>query len=997
MASELPSDVVTGEIEDLVDRYQSLSEHERRQKDEAEVRQQFINPLLRALGWDTTTDQVKPEQRTLVGDADYALSLRGQEQFFIEAKRFSVDLDGTRRLRSDEEQSFVEQAIEYAWHQGCDWAVLTNFSELRLYFTHISKDNLDKGLVFDLDASEFVTGEGISKLSNLSKNAVEKGSLGSLERRRERDSVSTEVLNTLSNARLSLTKDIHESEDLKLDELREGVQRILDRLVVMRVAEDRGVINRDTLLIMMETWEDTTINPELGLLIGKLRGIFREFDSVYNSELFAPHECEEYEISNDILKSVVTELYEYNFAYIDADILGSIYEDYLGHAIEQDTAEIVEQSELRYEDGVYYTPVPVVEYTVSSTLGEQIESVMVEVRESLADEPDFETANEQFNQIEEITFLDVSCGSGSFLIKAYDAFRQAYETYKKLLKDAKDGGMAVDSYSSEIHDIPPDYRKKILRNNIFAVDIDQQAAEIASVNLFLKALMQEEKVPTMLQENIKSGNSLLNGTPEYVAEVLDISVEEAREMGAFDWEEEFKSVFEQGGGFTVIAGNPPWGANIESYRGWLEHDDHYQLATGQYDSYDMFLELTSHLLQDNGTLGFIIPDTIFEEEHTNVREWLIDNHTINQIHKLGEGVFEDVFSPAAILQYTKEEPDKDHTIQCSVLRKEDRKKMKGAKGEALNTLIESRENITKQERFKTRDYSFTVFAGEQDYEIMEQMESDTVDTGDVLIDGRGDEIGKTGNIMRCPSCMDWDTYPQSRAASKGGGYYSKTCTHCGHEYEFEEAIETRSIIEDHQPDDSWKKLYFGEHIVRYREGGSQWIDDSVDGIGFKHKSAFEPPKILVRKTGFGFNAMIDYSDARCLQVVYIFQLQDDSEYDAEYFLGFLNSRVMLYYHTKNESEIEWESYPYKTQGMVMDLPYPKVDFDDEDQVEQYDEFVELVRSASQTPGEISREKDWKIERLAMDLYDIPEENRSRIWSELDELQRLQVVRELFPE
>ncbi len=994
MAVDIPSDVVTEEIEGLVERYESLSDHERRQKDEAEVRQQFINPLLRALGWDTSTDQVMPEQRTLVGDADYALSLRGQEQFYIEAKRFSADLDGTRRVRG-EEQSFVEQAIEYAWHQGCDWAVLTNFSELRLYFTHVSKDNLDEGLVFDLDASDFPTDEGLSQLSNLSKKAVEGGSLESLERRRGRDSVTAEVLNTLSNARLSLTKDVHESEDLDLDEIREGVQRILDRLVVMRVAEDRGVINRDTLLQMMETWQKTSINPELRLLVGELKNVFREFDSVYNSELFAPHDCEDYNITNDVLREIIEELYEYNFAYIDADILGTIYEDYLGHAIEQDTAEIVEQSELRYEDGVYYTPVPVVEYTVDSTLGDRIENIMADVRESLADDPDFETANEQFNRIEEITFLDVSCGSGSFLIKAYDTFRDAYEEYKELLKDSKEGGMAVDSYSSEIHDIPSDYRQQILRNNIFAVDIDKQATEIASVNLFLKALKQGEKIPTILQENIKSGNSLLNGSPEDIADVLDVSVDEAKEMGAFEWDEEFETVFEQGG-FSVIAGNPPWGADIEAYRAWLEYDDNYQLATGQYDSYDVFLELTAHLLEDDGTLGFIIPDTIFEDEHTNVREWLIDNYTLNQIHKLGEGVFEDVFSPAAIIQYTKTPPTEDHTIQCSVLRKEDREQMAGAKGEALGSLIKSRQNITKQERFKERDYAFTVFAGEEDYEIMETMETDTLETSDVLIDGRGDEIGKTGNIMRCPSCMEWDTYPQSRAASKGGGYYDKTCTHCGHDYAFEDAVETRSIIKDHQPDSEWKKLYFGEHVVRYREGGFEWIDDSVEGIGFKDDSAFAPPKILVRKTGFGFNAMMDYTNARCLQVVYIFQMQD-TQYDPEYFLGLINSRVMLYYHTKEQSEIEWESYPYKTQGMIMSLPYPEIDFDDDEEVEVYNEFVELVQEVSRTPGEISRETDWEIERLAMELFGIPEDTRSRIWSELDELQRLQVVRELFPE
>lgn len=117
---DLPSNVDVDAIEELVDRYQSLTDYERRQKDEVEVRQQFLNPLIRPLGWDTTTDQVMPEQRTLIGHADYALSLNGRERFFMEAKRFSKDLDGKRTIRSDENQSYKEQVIDYAWHQGCD-------------------------------------------------------------------------------------------------------------------------------------------------------------------------------------------------------------------------------------------------------------------------------------------------------------------------------------------------------------------------------------------------------------------------------------------------------------------------------------------------------------------------------------------------------------------------------------------------------------------------------------------------------------------------------------------------------------------------------------------------------------------------------------------------------------------------------------------------------------------------------------------------------------
>lgn len=1003
---QIVDDIDVDQIEDLADDFSSLSKYERDQMNEATVRQQYINPLLRALGWDTTSDQVLPEQRTLSGDADYALSLNGREQFFIEAKAPARDLDDTRRKRG-EDQPFAVQAIDYAWHQGCDWAVLTNFDTLRLYFTHVPKDQFEEGLVMELSVDEFTTDDGLEQLAQISKPAVANGSLGALERSRERDSVTDEIMNALSKARVQLTQDIHESHsELDMDHLRDGVQRILDRLVVMRVAEDRTIIPRDSLLNMVESWSDTTINPDVRTLVKDLKNSFRDFDSVYNSELFAEHECEDFEISNEVLIEIIEELYDYDFAYIDADVLGSIYEDYLGHAIDdkggEEDLEIVTQADERREGGIYYTPVPVVEYIVESTLGEKLDQIMQSVEEELeGDNPDYETAREKFDQIEEIKFLDITCGSGSFLIKAYDLIIECYEQYQELVQGA-DGGGEITSYSGA-QTLPTDYEQRILRNNIYGVDLDNQATEIATVNLLLKGLRKGEKLPTLLDDNIKRGNSLLHGDSETVAEVLDITEGEAQDLGAFDWENEFEEVFSSNGGFDVIAGNPPWGADISGISQWIEHDDcGFELATGQYDSYELLMEAGADLLADTGTLGFIIPDSIFREEHEDLREWLAEQHTIRQAHKLGEGIFDDVWAGTAIVQYETTESDGSTDVECSVLRKEDRERMQGTGGSALSTLIEERLNIKPQQRIlDDPHYNFSPFANEDDYEIMDIMETDSVNTYGVLDDSRGDEIGKSGEVMRCPNCFDWDTYPRSRAADKGGGYYSKTCTHCDHEYEFENAVETREIIKDHQPDDSWKKLYFGEHVTRYRETGRAYIDDSITGIDFEDPSLYEPPKILLRKTGFGFNAFIDYSDARCLQVVFVFRLKDDRDeeferYDLEYFLGLLNSRVMLYYYTKERSEIEWQSYPYKTQGLVMELPFPEIDFDDPEQVSKYDRFCELVQSACDSPGEISQDDDWEIEKLAYDFYGIPSDKRNRITNELKELQRLQVVRELFP-
>lgn len=285
---------------------------------------------------------------------------------------------------------------------------------------------------------------------------------------------------------------------------------------------------------------------------------------------------------------------------------------------------------------------------------------------------------------------------------------------------------------------------------------------------------------------------------------------------------------------------------------------------------------------------------------------------------------------------------------------------------------------------------------------METMTTGTVAWGDVMDNGRGDEIGRDGEVMQCPFCLEWDTYPQKRAESKGGGYYTKTCTHCGEEYEFENAVATKNIIQASKTEDCDTPIHFGEHVSRYRTEGKAFIDADIDGIGLKDKWRFEPPKLLIREAGVGFYATVDYSDARCLKSVMSFRPLDDPEepfdqYDLEYFLGFLNSRAMLYYYAKQKGIVEWQSYPRHPQSFIMSLPIPAVDFTDADEREQYDEFVSLIREAVESDGMVDEDLDRQIEQRALDLYGIPSEQRPRIWSELKELQRLRIVRELFPD
>jgi type I restriction-modification system DNA methylase subunit len=247
------------------------------------------------------------------------------------------------------------------------------------------------------------------------------------------------------------------------------VQRILDRLIFIRTAEDRKI--------------------EPNILIGILRGgksnqykqlikVFRDFDDGFNSKLFAPHYCEEWKASDKAISEVIKGLYEtkdgyrYDFSVISADVLGGIYEQYLSFVQVRKGADKTKSK--RKSQGIYYTPKYIVEFIVKETLGEVLKKTKPK-------------------ELAKIKVLDPACGSGSFLNAAYD----------KILETLTKQNPQTSLFA----------KFDILKENIFGVDLDAQAVEIAQLNLLLKVLSQKTKLPT-LQHNLSSGNSLVSGNAE---------------------------------------------------------------------------------------------------------------------------------------------------------------------------------------------------------------------------------------------------------------------------------------------------------------------------------------------------------------------------------------------------------------------------------------------------------------------------------------------------
>jgi type I restriction-modification system DNA methylase subunit len=595
----MSKDQASGRIRDLVERYDEAVRDGKIPKfTEADVGSKFILPFLEALGWDVKNiDEVREQRRTLTGPADYSLNVNGQPKIVVEIKKFGESLDTVRAIRGKEE-SYSEQAIRYAWHMKADWVILSNFAETRLYYSHVIKP--EDGLIFKFKHNDYL--KNLDKIWIFSREGVVSGILDTYEKRRIRKDIDEEVLGDLFECRKLLVDSIRKNnQKLSKEEIKESVQKILDRILVIRVAEDRGVIGSDSLWKELDSWKNRGLPTPF---MRSLKSLFRDFDDVYNSKLFAKHPCEDLTLDNDMLEKVITLLYKYNFDLISADVLGAIYEDYIGHVLQEaeKNVGIVKDYGTRKEAGIYYTPTHVVEYIVKNALGR--------------------IDNKSPEQISKIKILDPSCGSGSFLIKAFDFLKEYYEKYNKNQRtNSKVSDLTV--YAKMIHDL----EKRIITENIFGVDLDPQAAEIAAVNLMLKALRKGERLPLILDDNIKSGNSLISGTEDELKKYFGSDWIQEK---PFNWEDEFPDIFKLGG-FDIVIGNPPHGAKLsEKERTFFSKK--YQVAEGYKNTASLFIERSFQLMKPSGVMGLVIPKSLtFSERWNVVRNFILKNFEIIEI------------------------------------------------------------------------------------------------------------------------------------------------------------------------------------------------------------------------------------------------------------------------------------------------------------------------------------------------------------------------------
>ena len=579
----------TEEIRRLVDKYNALAPARRRWYREAQTRKDFIDPLFAALGWDihgVERDEVDVEEHTPAGFPDYTLKLEGVARFYVEAKPLEDDLYN---------QEYAKKAITYAYNKGVTWAVLCNFTRVQVFNAEWETTDLTKARVLDVEMQDYAKAR--SDIVLLSREAVVKRRLEEVAQRyggmRARLPVERSLYRQMRTWRAELFNVIARFRpELSLEQVDEVIERLFNRLIFIRNCEDRGV-EEPVLRGALHRWQE---RGRRSGLTEDVVSIFAQFDSTFDSDLFRPHLTEHLLKEagtqlEDVLGEMVSGLYQpprslaaYDFAVIDVDVLGAVYEQYLGHVakvvkerakaregqlelgLEVERIAVEEKRERRKEQGIYYTPKWVVDYIVRQTVGRYLE----------------ERAH---HEILNMKILDPACGSGSFLIRAFDALLD-YHARVKGKTTAQ-----LDQYE----------RLRILTANIYGVDLDQRAVGFACLNLLLRAVAKRELLPS-LEKNVVRGNSLVSGTEE---ELRSFFGNTWQEKASLDWEENFSEVI-SGGGFDVVIGNPPY-VRIQSVA--REEADYYRSsfasAHGSFDLYVLFIERALDLLKDGGRLGFI--------------------------------------------------------------------------------------------------------------------------------------------------------------------------------------------------------------------------------------------------------------------------------------------------------------------------------------------------------------------------------------------------------
>ncbi len=579
-------------------------------KCEENVKIKIVVPLLGLLGYNPQQD-MDFEHHVANKRADIALLFDSKPKLLVETKDLDEILD-----------NHVNQGLNYAYTKGVEWVILTNGLEIRVYKSFILYIPPEDRLIFTTALSnlpqsfnalfELVGKEHLQEAKKLNEKAES-----------IRENITTKILiEDLAECRKRLANDLFiqfkaryetDSEfkeiidtwatDVKMNIsdpglieklCREGAYTLINRVLFLRICEDKGHIKAKLSKNAIAKWREMVEDPSkmLGMAFEE---IGERFEGLYKSHLFDSINFEDIEWKADTIYFVLGKLGEHDFSKISKDILGKAYEQHISRK---------ERKEL----GQFYTPDFVIDY----------------ILDQVGISPDK-------------TILDPACGSGGFLMKAYDRLRKQY---------LKQG------WAEEV------IHKHILKNNLYGIDINPFATQLTVMNLLLKDLDH----PTG-EINVVEGNSLDKTYDGFEMDILETDSPLGTITGVNKQVSLVKLLRERP--FDIVVSNPPyvtlWGID-KTTKNYLQKN--YKCATGRFNTFTIFLERVIDLISDGGTIGFVVPEGLLSEiEYRFIREYILRTCKILNIAFLPKDTFTaSVDTIAIILQkesnYTKRKENK---------------------------------------------------------------------------------------------------------------------------------------------------------------------------------------------------------------------------------------------------------------------------------------------------------------------------------------------------
>lgn len=784
-----------------------------------------------------------------------------------------IELKGTR---TKDLESIRKQAFDYKANQkGCVYVITSNFEKLRFYINDatefeefnlfeltkerfqlfylcLQKDNIINNVPLKIKEASIVQEEKITK------DFYKDYSL--FKRELYRDLVKQNAKRLKTEASLRGTKqsveELTEQQKAEALQLEKNVkltlfkksQKLIDRFLFIFFAEDRALLPANSTELILEKWKADIDFGDERPLYNLFKQYFHFLDQgrqgtksrgeiyAYNGGLFKEDALlDGLEIDNDLLYKHTHKLAGYDFeSQVDVNILGHIFENSLNE-IESVNAEIEgadfdKQKSKRKKDGVFYTPKYITKYIVENTVGKLCEEKKAAL--GIKEEEYFKGRKNRNKTtitklvalldtyrdwLLQLTICDPACGSGAFLNQALN-FLIAEHTYIDELKTKVLGGGFQFS----------DIENTILENNIFGVDLNEESVEIAKLSLWLRTAQPRRKLND-LSSNIKCGNSLIDS--KTVAGVK-----------AFSWETQFPQVFEKGG-FDVVIGNPPYGADLDLKSiNFIEKN--YKSFEYQVNTYVIFYEKGIDLLNNYGILGFITPSTFTYQHYFKKIRSILNRFSILNFVKYYYEVFDDADIGDGLTLIISKETNSNDNI--SVLKCKNRQE-----AETLNSVSKKYNEIVNSDG--------TYNLNQSNLNIQKILK-------------KGKPLGELTQIV-----VGIKPYQTNKGKPK----------------QTKEDVKEKRFTSSYKVNESYINCVIGKDFHRYRFlkepdmflSYGEWLAEPRSIAPF-----FDESKIIVRQTSDQIIATIDSEQRINLNNVY--NIKKPSDVDIKYLLGILNSKLI---------------------------------------------------------------------------------------------------------